>query len=146
MALKTIDLVDPLGDDYEARDKRGKAVQRELVIETHAREWIKTSVVESMLIEVGTMTCSILAGIPDSLRAQGASEEMVKGAQGIIDAAKSQVAQGLDAITMDAVMAVDAIESELEQKAMMVDDEQREPGAPRRPRGLSGAPKRAKKK
>jgi hypothetical protein len=146
MALKKIDLVDPLGSDYDARDKRGKAVQRELVIETHAREWIKTDLVESLMVELGTMTCSILAGIPDAVRSLGVSEKVVDEVSRILDEAKLQIAGGLESIASETSAAVESMESDLEDRANSIPDEPRQDGAPRRPRGVAGAPKRKRAK
>ena len=145
MAIKKIDLVDPLGGDYEARDKRGKAVQRELVIETHAKEWIRVDLVEKMLVELGIMACSILAGVPESLRVHGANDQMVKATSKIIDDAKSQIAKGLAGVAAEAIGSVDSFESDLEAKADLI-EELHEPGVPRRPRGVAGAPKRKRVK
>lgn len=111
------DALDPLGEDWEARNKRGQARQREQSIEAHAGEWIRADAIEPILVDLAGQVIGILAGITDAARAAGCSEALVGEIGEAIAEAQRQIAHALDSVADAATGAVVATEDELEAAA-----------------------------
>lgn len=132
------ELVDPLGDDWDARHKRGGAVQREQSVEAHAGEWIRADVIEGILVAVARTCHGILAGIPDALRSGGASHAVVVECAQIIDASKIQIAEAFAGVAGESARHVEAMERDIEATAASMVPISKERTAPaRKPRGVA---------
>lgn len=132
--------LDPLGEDWDARNKRGQARQREQSIEAHASEWIRADAIEPILVELAGQVVGILAGITDAARAHGCSESLVGQIEASIRDAQEQIAHALDSVADAAGKDVTATEDELESAAKaaaeVVAGPKTRKAALRKPRGM----------
>lgn len=141
MTKPNTELVDPLGDDWDARSKRGQARQREQSVETHAGEWIRADVIEAILVNLARTCHGILAGIPDSLRSCGATSAMIEDAGRIVDTAKTQIADALSGVAEESAAHVETMEREIEEAAdslaLQVTGPKERKAQVRKPRGVA---------
>lgn len=109
--MATYDELDPLGNDWDMRGKRGQAVLREQAIEESAGRMIPIEPLCLILSELAGSVSAILQSIPERLRGLGLSDEAIAVSGEVVADSCLQIAVSLDSAAEQAMGAVNEMES-----------------------------------
>ena len=133
--MATYDELDPLGNDWDMRGKRGQAVLREQAIEESAGRMIPIEPLCLILSELAGSVSAILQSIPERLRGLGLSDEAIAVSGEVVADSCLQIAVSLDSAAEQAMGAVNEMES-----AMLGESVEADPGS-----AIAGPKERAKR-